>query len=180
MRLIGLLGGPATGKTTVMRCYLKSLGYAVSMKWKSIQYTFYSSKTYGRVIVLGVYDNKPFSGTDRLSASAINDACEFLKNIKDWKGQETNTVVFEGDKLSCDRFFKEAKESGYDLFLIKVAPSQEVLELRRSKRVQNRKWVQTRDTKVENLKNKWVVREMKNDDEIDKSRIVSAMLSFTM
>ena len=64
MKVIGIIGEPAAGKSTVMRNLIADLGSGAVEKEGLVAYTkFPESKT----IVAGIYDEQVFSGTDRLS-----------------------------------------------------------------------------------------------------------------
>lgn len=171
MNAIGLFGGPATGKSTVMRFYAKHLGMGITVKQKKLVYSIH-----GDVAILGIYDDRPFPGTDRLSATVIADACNFvsLANL-----QRIKTIAFEGDRLACDRFLASVENSGYSLKLIELCPSQETLYHRRLARSQNSTWIQTRDTKVANLKIKHPMLSMKNNDQADLQNVLEKMMEWT-
>ena len=64
MQIIGLIGEPAAGKSTVMRDFIARLGRKEVVKEGLVAYTLYAED---KVMVAGIYDEQVFSGTDRLS-----------------------------------------------------------------------------------------------------------------
>lgn len=118
MRIIGLVGEPASGKSTVMRALLPSLGKGTFKKEGLVAYTeFPESKAF----VAGVYDDAVFSGTDRLSKGCGPKYREWLAakvsdpEYADWK------FYWEGERFSNSKFF--------DFFLtLPVAPLTYYLE----------------------------------------------------
>lgn len=173
MRLIGLFGGPATGKSTVMKRFIETLRPGISLKHgKTLYYTMH-----GDLAVLGIYDKThEFPGTDRLSMAVLGDACHFVQKAT---GLKIRTVVFEGDRLSNARFLKYAEKAGFDLRLIELCPNPETLMNRRSHRRQDPGWVSGRDTKMANLKIRFPMLSIKHDDGADTQRVLDKMVEWS-
>jgi hypothetical protein len=124
MKLIGVLGEPATGKTTLVREVLKLLGN---------DYTHFKYRlVYGRqypsgLFVLGIYrEGETFGGTDRLSMAVQPDAIRFLKKVPTHA-----TILFEGDRLTRAGFLRAA---GSDLFLFVLETSHDEKDRRHHER----------------------------------------------
>ena len=97
MRLVGVIGEPATGKTALMRAILERLGD----DYEGFKFGLLRGRKYvGELYVLGIYRaGELFAGTDRLSMAVQPFAIKFLKVIP-----ATATVVFEGDRLTREGF----------------------------------------------------------------------------
>ena len=113
MKLIGVVGEPATGKTTLVRAVLQRLGD---------DYTHFKYRlVYGRqypngLFVLGIYpEGETFGGTDRLSMAVQPDAIRFLKKVPDHA-----IVLFEGDRLTRGGFLRAAGD-GLCLFVLEAS-----------------------------------------------------------
>jgi len=95
MRLIGLGGEPASGKTTLFKRLIKEFHFNKVLKWKRIVALVDVAE---KLVLMGVYDDKIFSGTDRLSMAVMPDFLEWITiskvKLKEW------TIIFEGDRKS--------------------------------------------------------------------------------
>jgi len=103
MQIIGLIGEPAAGKSTVMRNFLKTLtGEGGLRKEGLVVYTTFDES---KVIVAGIYDDAVFSGTDRTAKSCGPKYREWLlakvsdPEYADWK------FYWEGERFSNSKFF---------------------------------------------------------------------------
>ena len=103
MQIIGLIGEPAAGKSTVMRNLLQTLsGEGTVVKEGLVAYTRFDES---KVIVAGIYDEQVFSGTDRLSKGCGPKYREWLAakvddpEYADWK------FYWEGERFSNSKFF---------------------------------------------------------------------------
>lgn len=171
MKLIALIGGPATGKSTVMRTLIKTLGIGTPCKHLKLQFTVHKN-----VAVLGHYkrgDN--FPGTDRLPMNVQPDAINFLARA-DWFN--VNTVIFEGDRLANMKFFEDAKTIGYDVSIVELCPTPLMLDWRRQGRTQDPTWVKGRDSKVANILRVLPCLSMRHDVPEDTQEIVAKMRSW--
>jgi hypothetical protein len=106
MKIVGICGAPATGKTTLVHTIVDH--YNINTKcisgFQSLKYLH--SKRHG-IIILGIYDKTTtFGGTDKLSMSVINDAEEFIKAALDYPDFEKATIIYEGDRLWCARWME--------------------------------------------------------------------------
>ena len=143
-KAIALIGVPAVGKTTIMRQFLKR----INAKPQKVGHIPLLRST--TAVVLGVYDEgETFAGTDRMSMSIQPKVEEFLS--KEWKGH----VVFEGDRLGNLSFFRYvSKLPDTDLFVFVVTAKPETVTARHHQRkdCQTQTFLQSRATKVNNLK----------------------------
>ena len=89
MRVVGVGGEPASGKSELILAVLPALGPPRPFAWRAVR-----GEVRGGVLVLGVYDGKPFPGTDRLSTTVQADAIRLLGGLVSLKA-----ILFEGDRL---------------------------------------------------------------------------------
>lgn len=151
MKIVSIGGVPATGKTTLVRKVMQLAGNGVHwelMKYRKMYYQYHVSG----LIVLGIYDEKLFSGTDRLHMAVIDDAEAFLE-----EHQKMNfSLLLEGDRLFNQRFLKKIQEMKIEnRILILNALSNNIylrhLEREKIGMQQDNKWILGRATKTANI-----------------------------
>lgn len=143
MKLIAIIGAPATGKSSIMKEIIKQLPMGFNFRYGLLHYSLH-----GSVAVLGLYNpNDPFPGTDKLSNRVLNDAISFLTKEND----EIRTVIFEGDRLANQSMFDAAKNNGLETKIFHMVVDAPILFVRRLERKQNPAWVKGRETKVAKL-----------------------------
>jgi hypothetical protein len=106
MKIVGICGAPATGKTTLVHAIIDHYGIDTKCisDFQSLKYLY--SKRH-KIIILGIYDKTTaFGGTDKLSMSVINDAEEFIRAGLDYSDFEKATIIYEGDRLWCARWIE--------------------------------------------------------------------------
>jgi len=142
-KLIGIVGMPGTGKTTLMRKWMESREWQTDKSIKLLD-----SHTSGPIRLFGKYEEGDlFAGTDKLSMAVQPVAVEYLEN-------PTHDVnVFEGDRLTSVKFFKEAERLGYDLNIIVLEVSDATRQARYEERGSNQsdKFIEGRRTKIRNI-----------------------------
>lgn len=94
MKLLGIGGVPACGKSTLIKSVMKHCGETNWEPFKVGTLEYLRGEKTG-LIVLGKYDGNAFDGTDRLSMAVQPDFGMFIAENKaeDW------VVIFEGDRL---------------------------------------------------------------------------------
>jgi hypothetical protein len=101
MRIVGICGEPATGKTTLANNIMSFDTYGI----KQHGVLRYMEPINGLgPIVLGIYEGDTFDGTDKLSMAVIDDAENFMYALI--QGNPDACVLFEGDRLWCPRWAK--------------------------------------------------------------------------
>jgi deoxyadenosine/deoxycytidine kinase len=150
MRIVYYIGEPGTGKTTLMRGILDEYRKVEQDELVEDGHVKYHRFANQKVIVLGIYDDSTFAGTDRWSKVVGPKFREWLianrENYSDW------TVLGEGERLSnapnMDAMFDE---ESMKLVCLKV--SEEELERRRAARnnTQDPKWMKGMRTRIVNL-----------------------------
>ena len=143
MKLVYLIGVPGTGKSTIMKEFMKRV---YDGEWKTERpVDLLDSHVSGNVRVLGKYEEgEVFSGTDRLSMAVAPKAVEFAQS------NPPELVVGEGDRLNNAAFFEAA---GDGLTIIHLTVSDEERERRYKERgsEQSEKFIQTTRTKCANI-----------------------------
>lgn len=143
-KLIGIVGMPGTGKTTLMREWMKSREWTMDTPVKLLD-----SHVSGDIRLFGKYEEgQTFAGTDRLSMAVQPAAIEYLSS------NPSPVNIFEGDRLTSTKFFQSAVELGHDVSIIILEVSDAVREQRYEDRGsdQSEKFIQGRRTKIENIK----------------------------
>jgi len=151
MKIKYYIGRPGVGKSTLMRGLMSKLGESELVKEGLVVYhKFEKNKT----IVLGIYDDHVFSGTDRWSKGVGPKFREWLVSMSqthpDW------TVLGEGERLSNNPSLGAMFEHGdMELFLVTVDP--EELARRHAARgeAQSESWQKGMATRISNLCKKY-------------------------
>jgi len=156
MKIIGIGGEPATGKTTLMIDLVKKNTCGIKpqrKKLKSCKFTVYDS---AQLIVLGVYDDKQtFGGTDRLSMAVQPDAKLLITKLLKDKYYQNFTILFEGDRLFNLSFIDWLKSITPNLILFVLTTENKTLQQRHINRrdSQSSSWLNGRKTKITRIIN---------------------------
>ena len=150
MKIIGLIGEPAAGKSTVMRGLIASLGEGVLRKEGLVVYTEFAED---KVFVAGIYDEAVFSGTDRTAKSCGPKYREWLlakvsdPEFSDWK------FYWEGERFSNSKFFDFFLTLPVTPVTYYLAADETVLNERNAGRSnQNPTWRKGMATRMRNLR----------------------------
>jgi hypothetical protein len=150
MRIVYYIGCPGVGKSTLMRGILDEYSKVEEPEWVKEGMVTYYKFVKQRVIVLGKYDERTFSGTDTWSKAA---GVQFRQWLIDNREKYADWGCFgEGERLSnkpnMDAMFEE---ESMKLVCLKV--SEEELERRRAARnnTQNESWMKGMKTRIANL-----------------------------
>lgn len=145
LHLLYLIGGPGSGKTTVMETLLNMPG--TEQQWAGWADPFPYLRR-DELILLG--RRRPgFGGTDTLSMSVARVAEAWIA------ATPARVVCGEGDRLAYGGFFDAARSGGYQLNLIYLDTHPLIAADRRAARAaelntkpQNDAWVKGRETKA--------------------------------
>lgn len=143
-RILQYIGGmPVSGKTTLMRRIRDQLGEMTLEKHGLLRY-----ENYPKHVILGIYADDIFDGTDKLSMAVMKDAVDFLK-------ENQKTVLVEGDRLFTSKFLNSAKALNYKV-VINILQVDDTAEIARRfaqrGEMQDIKFLKGRHTKLENIK----------------------------
>lgn len=157
MKVVGLIGEPASGKSTVMRAVLSGL----DSTYTSFKYRLVVGRQYPRnLYVLGIYDDRNvFGGTDRLSMAVQPDAIRFLSKVP-----PCSTVLFEGDRLTRAGFLQAAAAAGnLKLFLLEASPDEKKRRHKDRNDTQPPQFQRSRATLVANIAAHFPVERLRNE-----------------
>ena len=150
MRFTFYIGLPGCGKTTLMRVILNEFRMVEADEMVvegSIKYHKFEKQ---KTLVLGIYDESTFAGTDRLSKSCPPKFREWLTdNAEKYEGWN---VYLEGERFmngkTLDALFQQE-----EMNLVCLQVSEAELERRRKARnnTQDPKWMKGMRTRVENV-----------------------------
>lgn len=117
LRIVGIGGEPATGKSSLVRSIIVEAGPSAPLHFGLLRGTYYAAR---HLFVFGLYEGKTFDGTDRLSMAVQRDAENYVRTLV--KRHPDARVLFEGDRLFNAKFLNVCMEaarasSGEHLFL---------------------------------------------------------------
>jgi hypothetical protein len=153
MKVIGYIGEPAAGKSTKMREIMTTLGEGTRKKEGLVCYHLFPKS---KSVVVGIYDEKVFSGTDRLSMGVAVKFREWAskftsEDYSDW------TLYWEGQRFSTSPMFDFFYDN-FDTTIYLVEASPEVLKERHAARDnQKESFLKGARTRVLNLASKYPV-----------------------
>ena len=159
MKCIAIGGVPATGKTTLMKKILTKFTYQ-NFKFGLLRGHFIKDKN---LIIMGIYNNDIFCGTDKLSMAVNQDFIKYIKLNK-------RNILFEGDRLFTLNNIKLIKES-YKTRTIILENDQKTLDSRHLDRNDNQsaQFLKGRITKISNICNYFNDIEIHTLNNIDQS-----------
>lgn len=108
LNVIIVMGGPGTGKSTLVREFMKTTAPYKAMFEDVKLVPFHVNSELG-VLILGKYeDGEVFAGTDRMSMAVQPEAVKFLKDFEERANNDGQdwTVLFEGDRLTNQSFIE--------------------------------------------------------------------------
>lgn len=169
---ICLIGGvPAVGKSTLVRKFFNHYLSWQDFKYKKL-YGHYNSEI--NLLILGIYNQNVFSGTDRLSMAVQPDFNAFLQ-----KNNKYN-ILFEGDRLFNNKTLQNIPTK-YEQHIIIL--QSKFTEQRHKERNDNQteKFLKGRETKIKNLKQNiknFILLDNDNENDMKKNfeYIISKMI----
>ncbi len=174
MKIIGIGGEPATGKSTLMKSIISHFGDWQAVEWNQVRGIVSPSN---KLFVLGIYHaDTPFVGTDRLSMNVQPLAEYFLRTMatKDWADF---TVLFEGDRLFNGKFLTFCQQNFECRFLV-LETDEQLKKKRHAKRDnQNATWLLGRKTKIVNMIAQFKLETLKHNTPGDTETIANLILS---
>jgi len=153
-KIIAIGGEPATGKSTLIKEFMKT-----ATDWEPMSpvplINGYFSYDYD-LALLGKYEEgEQFPGTDRFSMAVQPQAEKYLYWLEEMNAPHPN-VLFEGDRLFNAKFleFCLTLEHLFELHIILLKASRNQIDFRHKDRKdsQDEKFIKGRRTKYENIK----------------------------
>ena len=154
MPVVGIGGLPATGKSALVKSLVNRLGGWVEFKPFQLGVVRGYYATEFGLLLIGLYGQETFPGTDRLSMAVQAPAIDLIREAASNPALRICRVLFEGDRLFTPSFVTAIREdSRISLRMLVLTASQEVLEQRRRQRlsVQSASWIAGRATKLRRL-----------------------------
>lgn len=153
MKIRGVVGEPASGKSTVMRNLISGLGPGEVEKEGLVVVTRHSED---KVIVAGIYDDQVFSGTDRTSKACGPKFREWILGKNQDSGYDDWVFYWEGERFSNNKFLEFFYQECSDVTIYYLEADNETLDTRNANRSgQNETWRKGMKTRMLNLKNKY-------------------------
>ena len=124
----------------------------------------------GDFIILGLYENNDFPGTDRLSMAVQPVLIKFLESL----GSEFNKhIIFEGDRLFKTSMVDYLTNYTHNFRLIILQCSKNTMNDRHIKRNddQSQSWLKSKKTTVENIRLKYDYHLLVNEDKNFKDNL---------
>ena len=154
MRVTFYFGEPGTGKTTLVRGILAEYRKVEQDEMVVDGPVKYHRFNKQKTLVLGIYDDSTFAGTDRLSKSCGPQFRQWLvdnaEKYADWG------MFMEGERFMNDKTLPSLfEQESMNLVCLKV--SEEELERRRAARnnTQNESWMKGMKTRIANLRKRY-------------------------
>ena len=175
---ISIGGPPASGKTTLMRAFMSSVGpFWAGAKQGLVVYSEYASK---KLIVLGDYSPYvgDFAGTDKLSMAVQPQAVALLKKWSKQNSKDGYAVLLEGDRLFNSSFIIAVRDLPlvHSYWLV-LTTNPNALEARHKARgdTQDATWLKGRETKINNLMSVEGIRTIPHNDRNDTEVAVAVL-----
>lgn len=164
IRVVPVIGVPAAGKSTIFRKLIANMrekGKLRTLKYGTVRGYISDAR---KVIVLGIYDENPFSGTDRLSMAVSPEVQKLLEMLNRRKEYDGWVVTWEGDRLASGALFDYMTELGCLDSVVCICAAPEDIERRQKLRSnkQDATWRAGRESKVNNLCSRYNVKKLQN------------------
>ena len=154
MKILGLIGEPAAGKSTVMKNFIATLGEGTIVKDGLVVYTEYKDD---KVMIAGKYEpGVTFCGTDTLSKGCGPKYRAWLEEAVQDRTYEGWTFVWEGERFSNNPFMEMFERLGATIYYLEA--DETTLNQRNENRSnQNPTWRKGMRTRMHNLRDKYPV-----------------------
>ena len=165
MKILGLIGEPAAGKSTVMKNFIATLGESTVVKDGLIVYTKYPED---KVLIAGKYEEGvTFCGTDTLSKGCGPKYREFIQQVCNNPERDDWTFVWEGERFSNNPFMELFEKLGATIYYLEA--DEETLNERNANRSnQNPTWRKGMRTRMHNLRDKYPVEVVQQGFQLEK------------
>lgn len=180
--VIGLGGPPATGKSTAIKEFLRvaDLVDPAPFEYGLLKGTVYDQR---ELILLGLYDDGDFTGTDRLAMHVADDAKDFITAATDHDQYHDYTILYEGDRLFTGPFIHHCRtECGAaNTWFPVLHADHDELDRRHNARDddQSESWLDGRHTKYDNLTADYDLATVTHNDRADLEHLVERLCHAT-
>ena len=157
---ITLIGGePCSGKSTLVKNIIKDKKINKYFEYDKIL-KGYNNDSF---IILGLYEDNNFPGTDRLSMAVQPVFIKFLNNLN---SDFNKHIILEGDRLFKTSMIDFLNKFSKIFRLIILDCSEETKKLRLIKRKDNQTdaWLKSKKTTVNNVKSRYKYHLLNNED----------------
>lgn len=182
MRVIGIGGVPGSGKSSVVKRILKTLGDGHDFQFQLLKGIKYIHNK-PRLIILGKYEEDVlFCGTDRLSMIAIVSIKAFITMCLETNKFQDYVILFEGDRFFKSAVFNFLEENSIDYSLYILNVNSELLDERRANRGEKNhtdKFLKGRKTMYENIISQYPSRvtQLPNNNSTELDTIIETIFS---
>jgi hypothetical protein len=180
MKIVAMIGEPASGKTTIVREMMRRLSPGMPFKSGLVHGTKHMDE---KIIVLGFYnDGDTFCGTDKFSMAAQPQVQLYIDQLI-FNSREWN-IFFEGDRLGNLSFLSWCAER-LDIKVFVLECTEETKAARHKARndTQTETFLKGRKTKISNIKknlNPEDVHQLTNECQADISNAAGFILAELM
>ena len=152
MKVTFFIGVPGCGKTTLMREKLAKLRKVEQDELVADGMVKYHKFEKQKTLVLGIYDESTFAGTDRLAKSCGPKFREWLvANAETYEGWD---LVMEGERFMNDKSLPLLfEQESMKLVCLKVTEEELVRRREARNNTQNETWLKGMTTRVQNVCN---------------------------
>ena len=149
------IGVPGTGKTTLMREKLAEFRKVEQDELVAEGMVKYHRFNEQKVLILGIYDESTFAGTDRLAKSCGPKFREWLvNNVETYEGWE---LVMEGERFMNDKTLPLLfEQESMNLVCLKVTEEELVRRREARNNTQSSTWLKGMATRVQNVCNTYL------------------------
>ena len=155
MKVTFFIGVPGTGKTTLMREKLAKLRKVEQDELVAEGMVKYHRFNEQKVLILGIYDESTFAGTDRLAKSCGPKFREWVvDNAESYEGWE---LLLEGERFMNDKTMPSLfQQESMKLVCLKVTEEELVRRREARNNTQNETWLKGMTTRVQNVCNTYL------------------------
>ena len=177
MRKVLAIGGvPGTGKTSLIREFMKTREWVVAKPVKLLD-SHWCEKS--NLMLFGKYEgDEVFAGTDKLSMGCQPEAIKYVQ-------QSDTNILFEGDRLFTSSFLNILSETaGVELMILVLTCNNKLLKDRYEERGSNQPeiFLKAKRTKISNILNSFELSDytkvMKNETIGEQTLVLDSIEEF--